>query len=70
MRVLLVEDNPTEAFVLRETLEAMAFARTEVTCAGRLDAALRHLEAGGFDLALLDLGLPDSQGMETLERLR
>ncbi|NCO37163.1 MAG: GAF domain-containing protein [Armatimonadetes bacterium] len=70
VRVLLVEDNPTEAFVLRETLEAMAFARTEVTCAGRLDAALRHLEAGGFDLALLDLGLPDSQGMETLERLR
>ena len=66
--ILLVEDNPGDARLVREMLaeaEGGSFAVDWVTS---LSEALEHLARGGIDLVLLDLGLPDSQGLDTFLR--
>ena len=65
--VLLVEDNPDDVEVLRELL-ADVRAPVRLTAAENLHDALLVLERGGVDLILLDLSLPDSQGLATVER--
>ncbi len=64
-RVLLVEDSAMQARLVSE------FARGEldIAWADRPSAALERLAAGGIDAVLLDLSLPDSFGMDTLERI-
>ena len=69
IRLLLVEDNPGDAVLLRETLREVGgkdqFTLTHVT---RLDEALQKLSGQTFDVILLDLSLPDAHGLETLSR--
>jgi DNA-binding response OmpR family regulator len=62
-RVLLVEDDPADARLVKEWLSSQG--RHEILDADRLDDALSRLEKEIFDVALLDLGLPDSKGIET-----
>ena len=69
IQLLLVEDDPTQALLLRETLADGAIC-AELTHAERLSAALAHLRKARFDVVVLDLGLPDSQGLDTFIRLR
>ena len=72
LQLLLVEDNPGDARLIRHHLRSDtrgAFATPSVTHVETLDAALDRLETTTFDLVLLDLGLADSRGIETLERL-
>ena len=65
LRVLLIEDNPGDARLIREMLlEARAWPFA-VQHAGRLSDGLELAAAGEVDVVLLDLGLPDSQGLET-----
>ena len=69
MRILLVEDSPSDADLLCEGLQqdnARLFAVTVVT---RLASALDQLESRPFDAVLLDLSLPDSCGLQALVRL-
>jgi len=68
--VLLVEDNPGDARLFRETLAEVAFPNYLITEVGELDGALRHLKEAKFDLIVLDLGLPDEQGFATFARVR
>jgi two-component system, cell cycle sensor histidine kinase and response regulator CckA len=70
LRVLLVEDNPADARLVREMLNDAG--RNEVTLvhADRLRAALSHLEGDGFNAILLDLSLPDSLGLDTFVSTR
>ena len=68
-RILLIEDNPGDARLVREMLRGPG-VRFEVETAERLADGVRRLQGGGIDLALLDLGLPDSQGQETLVRVQ
>ncbi len=72
LQILLVEDNLTDVLLLEEALIGGAFPSSShtLTHVQRLDDALRHLQDKGFDVALLDLGLPDSQGLETFARLQ
>ncbi len=71
IRVLLVEDNPGDARLVEILLsEADSFGRFEITPAERLDKALEHLDGSAFDVILLDLSLPDSSGLETVEVVR
>jgi two-component system cell cycle sensor histidine kinase/response regulator CckA len=66
--VLIVEDDPTATLLARELLEeAQNF---QLLHAERLAGALDLLASGKVDVVLLDLGLPDSQGLDTLVRLR
>ena len=41
----------------------------EITVAGTLSQAISRLDSGGFDLALIDLALPDGSGLDLLEHL-
>jgi two-component system cell cycle sensor histidine kinase/response regulator CckA len=64
MRVLLVEDNPGDARLVREMVRDVP--DLSIHHVDRLAAGLEHLAARKVDVVLLDLGLPDSQGLETL----
>jgi len=66
-RVLLVEDNPGDARLVRESLNDGAPGQFMVKVAESLKQALEDLRAtaGEVDVVLLDLSLPDSQGLET-----
>lgn len=70
LRVLVVEDNPADIDLIRETLPEGGPVGFRIESARRLSEALARLESGGIDLVLLDLGLPDSQGLETFRSLR
>jgi CheY-like chemotaxis protein len=70
VRILLVEDNPADVDLVREALPDAGAAGFLVESAPRLSAGLARLEAGGIDLVLLDLGLPDSLGLDTLRKTR
>src|ERR1700674_3831961 len=69
IRVLLIEDNPGDARLVCERLLSAPSARFEVESLDRLASAIERLRRAGIDVVLLDLSLPDSQGMETITRL-
>ena len=68
IRVLLVEDNPGDARLILEMLREVQGETFELLQVNRLELALEQLSAAGVDVVLLDLGLPDSQGLATFER--
>jgi diguanylate cyclase (GGDEF)-like protein/PAS domain S-box-containing protein len=65
-RVLLVEDNPGDARLLRVMLEEAGGERFALRHAGTLADGLAQLRTEPADVMLLDLSLPDSHGIETL----
>jgi len=66
--VLLVEDNPGDARLVRETLNEQGLHSTELTHVGCISEAEKYLEEHAVDIVLLDLGLPDAQGLEAVKR--
>ena len=67
IRVLLVEDNPGDAFYIKALLSEIGVNSLELIHVEHLNAAFRYLlDNERFDIILLDLSLPDSQGIETL----
>jgi signal transduction histidine kinase len=69
MRMLLIEDNAGDARLLEHYLGEARVDHVTVTWSNRLSTGLDRLAQRDFDLVLLDLALPDSQGMETLARV-
>jgi diguanylate cyclase (GGDEF)-like protein len=65
IRTLLIEDNPADARAVRETLAEVPEAALEVVWADGLAKGLERLEGEAVDLVLLDLSLPESQGLAT-----
>ncbi len=68
-KILLVEDNPGDARLLREALVEIPESRFELTHCETLTQALESLRNGKPDVVLSDLGLPDSQGLEAVRRI-
>ncbi len=69
LRILLVEDNPRDADLLQEML-ATVDASLEIRHVERLQQALQRLrQATPIDVILLDLLLPDSMGLATLQQV-
>jgi signal transduction histidine kinase/DNA-binding response OmpR family regulator len=66
LKILLVEDNPGDADLIQEMLPATDESGFTVHCVSRLSDAVSHLKEKEADLALLDLDLPDSQGIDTV----
>ena len=67
IRILLIEDNPGDALLIKEQLREFSAEVAEPEIVQTLAEGLYALEKKEFDLVLLDLNLPDSQGMETFE---
>lgn len=63
--VLLVEDNPGDARLLQELLKEVTTVRFMVEQVDCLKAGQQRIRVQAFDVVLLDLSLPDSQGIET-----
>ncbi|ADH70177.1 MULTISPECIES: response regulator transcription factor [Nocardiopsis] len=66
-RILIVEDEERIASFVRKGLDASGFTTTVV---GTGAEAVDYAVTGGFDLMLLDLGLPDTDGFDVLRRVR
>ncbi|MBN1483875.1 MAG: response regulator [Chloroflexia bacterium] len=66
INILLVEDQPGDARILQEMLLEASEAPFQLTCAARLDEAIDLLRQSKIDVILLDLNLPDSQGLDTV----
>jgi DNA-binding NtrC family response regulator len=74
VRVLLIEDNPGEAIVIESVLLKAAakipqLAGVAVSRAGRLSGGIERILNGDVDIVFLDLSLPDSEGLDTLEKI-
>lgn len=65
-RLLIVDDHPIFRNGLKKALEDMG-ERGPITEAGSGKEALAALDGGGFDVVVLDLGLPDMSGFDVLE---
>jgi len=70
VRVLLVEDSPSDALLLRESLSEIDLGGFEFTHVERWTAALECLRQNQFEVLLLDLSLPDVTGRDTFLRAR
>ena len=68
--LLLVEDNPGDARLLREMLNEQSAHFTELTHLECMADAEQHLSTSSVDIILLDLGLPDAEGVEAVRRVR
>lgn len=65
--ILVVEDNEKNVKLFRDVLQAMGYRTLEATTGGQaVELATRH----GPDLVLMDIQLPDVDGVEALDRLR
>jgi len=69
MRVLLIEDNDADADLVSEALQERENADMQLTRVVRIQEARERLAIERFDVVLLDLSLPDAQGLEGLHRL-
>jgi signal transduction histidine kinase len=65
-KVLLVEDNPADAFMLRASLQSSRWGAVDVHQVDRVSAAVLHLRHQPADVVLLDLGLPDVRGLDAV----
>jgi two-component system, cell cycle sensor histidine kinase and response regulator CckA len=68
IRVLLVEDNPGDARLFTELVRDTGAGQWKMVHVDRLSTALDRLSREPFDVMLLDLSLPDAEGLETLIR--
>ena len=70
IKILLIEDNPGDARLLQELLKdviSLQFQMEQIDCLSR---GIQRLNEQAFDVILLDLSLPDSQGLETFVQLQ
>ena len=66
--ILLVEDNPGDARLLREMVNEQSESNTEFTHVQTMAEAEKYLKEWKFDIILLDLGLPDAAGLEAVRK--
>jgi PAS domain S-box-containing protein len=69
VRILLVEDNSADARLLKEVLKATSGFHFNLCHVQRLEEAIANLCVSDFEIVLLDLTLPDSQGLASLDVL-
>lgn len=68
LQILYIDDDPAEVFILEETLVHAPGFDYELVHSENLTHALELLNSSSFDVVLLDLGLPESTGIDTLEQ--
>lgn len=68
LKVLFIEDSDTDAEIVLENLGQLPEPHCILHRESRLDDSFKYLESNTPDVVLLDLSLPDSQGLETVHR--
>lgn len=68
-RVLAIEDSRAHVKLIEYLLSESGRVNFKLTSAARLADGLERLDQGGIDVVLLDLGLPDSEGLDTLHKV-
>jgi PAS domain S-box-containing protein len=66
IRALLIEDDPDDILLLKESLADVGLGKIKLDCTDRLSRGLIQLSGQTYDVVLLDLNLPDSRGLDTL----
>lgn len=70
LRLLLVEDNPGDAGLVRELLRETSSAEFDIVHVEDMRQGCEALRVSPFDVVLTDLSLPDSEGLQAVMRLR
>ncbi len=70
LQVLVVEDNAGDARLLQQMFTKEKAGSFQITHMLRMSEALVHLAKGDVDIVLLDMGLPDGHGLDTVRRAR
>jgi len=70
LHVLVVEDNTADAILLRQMFHKESEKSFELVHVKTMNAAVEHLQKGEVDIVLLDLGLPDGHGVDTVRRVK
>ncbi len=70
IRVLLIEDEEGDAYLVKSSLKLSDKNHFEITWVESLALAKEALETTNFDVILLDLSLPDSNGLQTVEAIQ
>lgn len=70
LKILLIEDSPTDALLFQENLESIVDVSFDLHHCEMLASGLEKLSQDDFDAVVLDLNLPDSAGLATFESLR
>jgi signal transduction histidine kinase len=68
LKVLLVEDNPGDARLLREMFNNSTSRATELTHVATMSEAEKYVAENPVDVIVLDLGLPDAEGLGAVRR--
>ena len=66
---MVIEDNPGDARLVKEALSEIGGTRFELHFAERISTGIERLAEGTVDVVLLDLGLPDSAGLDGIARI-
>ena len=69
-KILLIEDNPADARLVRELLFDVGAALYDLVDVGLFSDGMRHLKDNRCDIVLLDLTLPDGMGIDMVTRLQ
>ncbi|MFH1612226.1 MAG: ATP-binding protein [bacterium] len=69
IKVLLIEDNPDDILITKKVFAEIKKMDFELICVDRLQTAIEYLNQQKVDVILLDLGLPESQGLDTFHKL-
>lgn len=70
IRLLIVEDDPDDVYLIKQMLHNDNRKQFDINHCNNIALCLQQIEAWTPDLILLDLGLGDTQGLETLEKLK
>ncbi len=68
--ILVIEDNPDDLVLLREMLAETQFKYSSIQWVDRMESAREYLSEQTADVALLDITLPDSRGIDTVRLFR
>jgi DNA-binding NarL/FixJ family response regulator len=70
LKILLIEDSPTDALLLRQLLLQVSEFPFEMEHVIDLETAVKNMSVNSYDAIISDLGLPDSFGIKTYHRIR
>jgi two-component system cell cycle response regulator len=69
-KILLIEDNPADIRIIQEFMADVKSSNLDLVFVNRLSDGLKRIKSKDIDAILLDLSLPDSQGLKTFTVLR